>query len=194
MFLRLDIDEHGNFKPGSPVTRAPLFSEYRVEIRVPGACGKPWPQILRCRRSLHNSFCQWYAANEDRFAIKLELLKHAKSCLEIGFVSINRILVAHLVDNGIRVSVVSQAKYWDTILDLDAIPKRVPAGYVCDLCLAEDRAVFPSLEALWRDHVFEPFLVWVNDELAKAEAISVSGIPDWTGLVRLIRAHAAGAR
>jgi hypothetical protein len=44
-------------------------------------------------------------------------------------------------------------------------------GYVCDECPEDDRPVFPSREALWRAEVFEPFLAWVNRELANAVAV-----------------------
>ena len=184
--MRLDLDGPGRFKPGSPVTREPLIRDYRVDLRDPEACGKPWPRNLGCRRPLHNSFIQWYAANEDKFAIKLELLKPTDACLDVGFRAINAILTAHLVEDEVSVAVMSQGTFWDTILHLDALPKRVPGGYVCDFCEEEYRRIFPSLEALWRDHLFEPFLEWVNDELAKAVAICISGTPDWVGWARLI--------
>lgn len=187
MFLRLDTDESGGFKPGSPVTREPLISDYHVDLREPEARCKPWPRGLHCRRPLHNALFRWYAANEDQFAIKLALLKHTGALLDIGFCGINRILTAHLIDDGINVSVVSQGTYWDTILDLDTLPKRVSDGYACDPCPAEHQRVFPSLEALWCDRVFEPFLEWVNNDLVKADAISISGTPDWVGWARLIR-------
>jgi len=187
MFMRLDLDGSGRFKPGSPVTREPLIRDYRIDLRDPQACGKPWPRSPRCRIPLHNSFFQWYAVNENRFAIKLHMLKHTGRCLEIGFGGINPILTAHLVKNEIAVIVESQGTYWDMILDLDARPKHVPGGYMCGYCLEEYRRTFPSLEALWYDHLFEPFLQWVNDDLAKSEEISISGTPDWVGSARLVR-------
>jgi hypothetical protein len=186
MFMRLDLDGSGRFKRGSPVTQEALIRDYRVDLRDPEARCKPWPRKLHCRRPLHNAFFEWYAANEGKFVIKLELLQHTGSCLEIGFSGIGRILTAHLIGNGLNVCVASQGTYWDTILDLDALPKRVPGGYVCGFCTAEHRRVFPSLEALWCDHFFEPFLEWVNGDLAGAETVSISGTPDWVGSARLV--------
>jgi hypothetical protein len=185
MFMRLDVDGSGRFKPGSPVIGEPLIRNYSVDLRDPDACGKPWPRNLQCRRPLHNAFFQWSAANERKFAIKLELLEHTGSGLHISFHGINRILTAHLSEHEITVSAVSRGTYWDTILDLDALPKRVPGGYTCELCLEEHRCIFRSVEDLWRDHLFEPFLQWVNDDLAKAEVISISGTPDAVGWAHL---------
>jgi hypothetical protein len=107
MFFRLDTDGSGRFKPGSPVTQEPLSRDYHVDLRDPEACGKSSPRKRHCRRLLHNAFFQWYTGNESSFAIKLELLKHTGSCLDIGFRGINRILTAHLIDNGFNVSVVA---------------------------------------------------------------------------------------
>lgn len=46
---------------------------------------------------------------------------------------------------------------------------------MCDLCPEDTRPVYPSRETLWQAEIFEPFLNWVNDELAGAEAVFVSG-------------------
>jgi hypothetical protein len=37
-------------------SRDPLIRGYRLDLRDPHACGKPWPQNLRCRIPLHNSY------------------------------------------------------------------------------------------------------------------------------------------
>ncbi len=81
------------------------------------------------------------SANKPKFAIKLELIKRTDTGLKIGFCKINRLLTAYLGHNKITVSVESQGTYWDTILDLDACPKRLAAGYVCGFCPAERRPV-----------------------------------------------------
>jgi hypothetical protein len=57
------------------------------------------------------------------------------------------------------------------LLSLDAFPKRVPGGYVCTECDPAIRQTFPSREALLEDHLFEPFLEWVKENLAPADAL-----------------------
>jgi hypothetical protein len=47
--------------------------------------------------------------------------KHTGTYLDIGFRGINRILTAHLMDNGLNVSMVTEGTYWDANLDLDAL-------------------------------------------------------------------------
>ena len=68
----------------------------------------------------------------------------------------------------------------------ETYPKRVPNGYVCDQCPKDDRPVFPSREALWRAEVFEPFLEWVNHDLANSVAVSISGTPHLATWARLV--------
>jgi hypothetical protein len=70
-----------------------------------------------------------------------------------------------------------QGACWDFLLDMDTEPRRVPGGYVCDLCPSEPRPVFPNRPALWTDHLFEPFLEWVNESLAKAKWLALYGSP-----------------
>lgn len=116
----------------------------------------------------------------------MELLKRTDACLSIGFCGISGAVTACLTYDEINVIVQWQGTYWDSLLSLDALPKRVPSGYVCDLCPEDDRPVFSSPEAIWRAEIFEPFLEWVNHDLTKAEAVSISGTPDWVGWARLV--------
>jgi hypothetical protein len=79
-----------------------------------------------------------------------------------------------------------QGDGWDFLLDLDAEPKRVPGGYVCDLCPPESRPVFPNRPALWTDHLFEQLLEWVNESLAKAKWLALYGSLDYGTWARLL--------
>jgi hypothetical protein len=79
-----------------------------------------------------------------------------------------------------------QGAFWDFLLDPDSEPKRVPGGYVCDLGPPESRSVFPNRPALWTDHLFEPFLEWVNETLAKAKWLALYGSPDYATWARLL--------
>jgi hypothetical protein len=62
---------------------------------------------------------------------------------------------------------------WDLILVLDAFPERTEAGVVCSQCAHNERRVFASREDLWRDHLFESLLRWVNDKPAPAVPIAL---------------------
>jgi hypothetical protein len=83
-----------------------------------------------------------------------------------------------------------EGQNWDLILELQCEPVGVAGGYVCDMCEPEDRNVFPTREALWRDHLFEPFLEWINEKLAKADVIGLYGAPGRMTSARLLRSSA----
>jgi hypothetical protein len=169
------------------MTEEPLqYSDYHIAVHEPEARCKPWPQRLHCRRRSHRAFLQWYAENRENFAIDLELLKRTDTRLHIGFRKISQIITATLAYDAISIAAVWDGHCWDMLHFFETYPKRVPNGYVCDQCPENDRPVFSSREALWRAEVFEPFLEWVNRDLANAVAVSISGTPNsftWAGLV-----------
>jgi hypothetical protein len=164
-----------------PVTEEPLrYSNHPIAIRRPETRCKPWPHNPHCRRRYHKAFFQWYAANAEKFAIKLELLKRTDSSLEIGFCNLNRVVTACVSGEDISIPIVWNDTFWDVLQWFEASPKRAAGGYVCDLCPENDRPVYSSREEIWRIEIFEPFLTWVNDDLANAKGVSVSGDPGGT--------------
>ena len=162
------------------------YTDHRLELWVSDV-GKPWPPRLKCRRKYHRAFARWYAENEQRFAVKLRLLKRTDTILHIAFCRVTTILTASVMDYEIDVDAVFDCTHWDQILWLDARTKRVPGGYVCDLCPEDARVTYPTREAIWQTEIFEPFLEWVNDHLMNAVALSVSGTPDRATWARLVR-------
>ena len=154
--------------------------DHRLAIREPDRRGKAWPRTAGGRRRYHKAFLRWHAANEDRFAIGLEWLGRDDASLEIGFRGISRVITAAVVRGDESVAVNWDGTFWDIIGCFEAIPRRVPGGYVCDLRGEDTREVHPSREDIWRIEIFEPFLEWVNGDLAIAEAVIVSGTSERT--------------
>ena len=66
------------------------------------------------------------------------------------------------------------------LISLDTSPVRVPAGYVCTMCAPETRPTLPSWEAVWETDLFNPLLRWVNERLAPANALHISGDDGFT--------------
>jgi hypothetical protein len=65
-----------------------------------------------------------------------------------------------------------------------ASPKRGRTGYFCKLCLdyfrdtnpgEEFTKFFASRDGVWINDIFEPFLNWVNNDLANAKWLGLSG-------------------
>jgi hypothetical protein len=108
--------------------------------------------------------------------------------IELSFVGIPPALRPVLSRWSIDTYVEWQDLFWDILLCLDAVPRNVTGGYICECCPPENRTLFPDRPALWRDHLFEPFLDWVNTELAPATILGLYKSPGggvtWAKLVR----------
>jgi hypothetical protein len=85
-------------------------TDHRLELWGPDA-GKPWPRRLKCRRTYNNAFVRWYADNENKFAMKLRLLKRTDTILHIGFCDATTILTASVMDWVIDVDVVWECEH-----------------------------------------------------------------------------------
>ena len=63
---------------------------------------------------------------------------------------------------------------WDLLISLDVLAKaQTGGGFVCDLCEGSARVVFPTIEALWRDHLLDPFAAWIVEELLPAKVLAL---------------------
>jgi hypothetical protein len=110
--------------------------------------------------------------------INVQPSRHADQRIVLSFEGITPAIGAFLTCWELSVFVDWQGRNWDTLLSLDVKPRRrARGGYTCECCQRRDRRVFPSLDALWRDHLFEPFGAWVNGELAVADTIGLTGSP-----------------
>lgn len=138
------------------------------------------------RRPIQRAFLNWLEENRPRFAVEIKLGRRTDTVQQFAFAGINSAISGILSTYEISVFVMRPGDCWDFLLDLDAEPKRVPGGYVCDLCPPESRSVFPNRPALWTDHLFEPFLEWVNESLAKAKWLALHGGPDYATWARLL--------
>jgi hypothetical protein len=144
------------------------------------------------RRSIHRAFVNWLGAAESRLKIAVQMKEHTRQHTELSFDDINPAIGAILTDRELGVCVEWQGWNYDCLTSLDVKPRRAGDGYVCELCKADERTIFPDLEALWRGHLFEPFLQWVNEKLAAADAIGLYGSPPsgWT-FAELLSCHDA---
>lgn len=144
----------------------------------------PRPQIQRC-------FMRWLKENNARFEVPLILTKITAKGVELHFQNYPDCLSVWLSHKEINVHVQWQGEWWDMLISLDAWSYHTSGGYKCNCCW-DDRGksatIFPSREALWTDHLFDPFLKWVNEYLAPARWLRISstggrGIT-WAALIR----------
>ena len=127
--------------------------------------------------SIHHAFVNWLETAGSRFAVGVRVTGRAGQHIELSFDDITPALGAFLSSRELTVFVDWEGQNWDSPLSLDVTPRRSGGGYICECCKPEGRTVFPTLDALRGDHLFEPFLAWVNEELAAADVIGLYGSP-----------------
>lgn len=123
------------------------------------------------RNCVQRVFLRWLKETCTCFEVPIRLTKITDQGLELHFINYPDCLFVSLSDSGIGVYVKWQDRQWDAILDLDAYICQVSDGFKCTLCIHDDgdaARLFPAREALWQDHLFEPFLKWVNEKLSHA--------------------------
>lgn len=120
------------------------------------------------RRRIQRAFLQWLQASRADWVIPVIVRKRRDCFLMCELRGVTKhirvalswqILVEARLDN----------ECWDLLACFEALPQRVPHGYVCSLCDPETRPTYHSREDLWRDEMFEPFRVWVNETLALSD-------------------------
>lgn len=120
----------------------------------------------QARPRIQRAFLRWFQENRFRFNVQIELSQITDKGIRLRFPAYPDVLSVWLSRWDLSVCVDWQGEFWDMLISLDAIPEASPAGYRCTLC--ENGSTWSSREALWRDHLFEPFLEWVNQRLAAA--------------------------
>ena len=65
---------------------------------------------------------------------------------------------------------------YDYLLSIDLSPTHSQQGYVCELCEPVDRKIYRTRTEFLRQHMFEPFLEWVNGVLVLARWIALYSI------------------
>lgn len=146
-------------------------------------------QHLR-RPRIQRAFERWFKINNGRFTVPIRVTKVSSKGIELRFINYPDCLSVWLSRDGLSVHVDWREHWWDMLIDMDTYIKRTYDGYKCEWCLAEDgksATLFSSPEALWRDHLFKPFLDWVNEKLAPARWLQISGTAGGSTWARLIK-------
>ena len=130
---------------------------------------------MKARAGIQREWLRWLSENRQRFAVPIRITRRTDRGIEMAFVGANPILSAILTRWEINIAVEWQGECWDLVESHEAYARSSTSGYFCFLCIPEARVFYPSREALWREHLFETFLEWVNDRLLKARWIGIYG-------------------
>lgn len=129
------------------------------------------------RPRIQRAFVSWLNEKQHCFRVPVHISKITAKGIELRFKNYPDCLSVWLTSNELGVHVEWQGVYWDCLVDLDASPFHALGGYQCERCVHQDEAqamIFLSRVALWSDHLFEPFLKWVNERLTPARWLSIS--------------------
>ena len=136
------------------------------------------------------AFVDWYASNSERFTCQIQFEQGDDCNRHFSFAAFHYSLKGCVSEEGITVSVCYQGEYCDLVFDADACASPVPGGYVCTFCEPELKVIFADELEMWKDHVFEPLLKWVNEDLAESNWLVLEGDPRFTS-ARLMTEHPA---
>jgi hypothetical protein len=140
---------------------------------------------------VRKTFDRWLAHRAAQFHHPPRIVLQRKRYIELQFSGItpaNRCTLSTEGMVGIYASY--QGEWWDGLGDFDVSERRTSTGqYYCHLCT--DPEMFPSLEALWVTHSFEPLLAWTNEHFQASQWLwlcCVEGVT-WAGLTPMADLH-----
>lgn len=129
---------------------------------------------LKFRKRVFRIFQSWYSTKQADFGRKLSVIKRNETRLELAVGGIpNHVMSISFSISGGEPRLLDIAAYFylngecmDSTGWFDAQPVRVAEGYRCRICELEGNTkVYPSLEILCEDHLFEPLMAWINETL-----------------------------
>jgi hypothetical protein len=133
------------------------------------------------------AFEQWLAENNNTLVIPLIVVARAPGSIRLTFAGIIEALEVLAVDGEIVVTVTHDDLCWDILVEFGCQPMLVTGGVVCGQCGPPDRTLYPSYQALFVGHVFQPFAEWIESSLMPARALGLGGSNEsgstWAGLL-----------
>jgi hypothetical protein len=146
----------------------------------------------KVRPRIQRAFLSWFAENGRRFACPIRIKDRTRNYIELEFIGANGMVSASLTYWEINVSFDWQGECWDLFICFEAMPELTAEGYVCSLCVPElcwpePIASYLTRDHLWRNHLFEPFLDWVNTTLAISPWIEIYGKKDHSTSAQLLK-------
>jgi len=144
---------------------------------------------------IQRSFLRWLNENRTKFIVSFRLTKISSKCVELHINNYPKCLSVYLsasrLGAGLGVYVEWKGQPWDALIDYDTYLNQVLGGFKCDICVhekGESAVLFPTRESLWQDHLFDPFLKWINERLATALWLRLSCTGDfgstWAKLIQ----------
>jgi len=146
-------------------------------------------ESVMSKPDLRRAFLDWLDEARSRLAVAIHIERSTAEAIDFSFALANPVLLGALIARGdLVISAEWAGTSWDFLFFNEVRPQQNLNGFTCSLCKpGNKRRVFPSLETLWHDHLFEPFADWINTKLAIAQAVALyrsdNGSARWARLV-----------
>jgi len=128
---------------------------------------------IHSQRRLLRAFEKWLVECQNTFTFPVTIKRRYVDKLECALVGIAPVISVWLELDAIEVWADMDGNHWDMLIYFWALPVRKHEGYVNRLLAPEPSAVvYASPEAVWKEEVFGPFRLWVNDTLAQSHWLS----------------------
>lgn len=126
-------------------------------------------------RPFVRAFTEWFAAAVDLHDIMAFEPCEDRDAVEVNFLTGGGALHGYAHKGGISIAAVWDGECWDFLFDEDVVSELRPDGWCCSLCSADRQSYFPSVGALWVDHLFQPLRQWITMKLFMAKGIGFYG-------------------
>lgn len=121
-------------------------------------------------RPFTEAFTSWFAAAGLHDLVAFEPCAD-RDAVDVSFLIGGRTLQGYAHPSGISIAAMLGGECWDFLFDEDVMPVNDGAAWFCSLCEPNDRHLFPSIEVVWVDHLFDPLCRWIDEQLRPANAL-----------------------
>lgn len=126
-------------------------------------------------------FLSWIGKNGDRFSHKPFITEIRSESLDFGLSGVSPEILCTLSVYEIEVHTFYKGDHWDILQFFDMpIVSLGTGGYYCRRCDSTKRRFFASLEDLFAEHCFEPFLQWIDKAFHERSMLCFFEIPGLT--------------
>ena len=140
------------------------------------------------RRRIQRAFLTWFKESRGRLKLPFRITKRDKNYIVLEFAESGLRVLPLLNDHGLHVSLRWQEGTECSVLWNEARTRLTDNGYECrqssdpeewgdDVYVHKDIRPYPKREDVWRVHLFEVFLDYVNNKLTKYPWVEVYEIP-----------------
>ena len=157
-------------------------------VEILRACGFYPAAILKAPRHRYlRAFVEWLTERRDSLPFRLHRVQTRKRLLVYRINGYPAELEVVVCPGEVMVTVTQGGELWDILACFESAAVKTEHAYRCHQCPHDQGAHWPTRQALWRAHDFEPLAEWLRSKLCAAKRLElhqVSGAT-WAALCSL---------